>query len=90
MHHVKNKADAMPQEFASKGLPFGEGNVLKPNPKARIIGGTSAADPQHFPWFVLFHGSSICGGAMIAPDLVLTAAHVSQNGTRLLAFIRYR
>lgn len=30
-----------------------------------------------YPYFVLLHGSNICGGVLIAPLLVVTAAHVS-------------
>lgn len=77
MRHIKNDVSMKPQDVSPYTPPGGGGNVLKPNPKARIVGGNTAADPQEYPWFVLFHGSSICGGAMIAPDVVLTAAHVS-------------
>jgi secreted trypsin-like serine protease len=48
----------------------------------RIVGGDSVKEPSRYPWFTrviggLDDGGSLdaCGGALIAKDLVLTAAH---------------
>jgi len=48
----------------------------------RIVGGTEA-DPGEYPYFVEMGG---CGGALIAPDIVLFAAHcgVQFEGKRIL------
>ena len=49
-----------------------------------IVGGTDA-ETGRFPWFVALVNSdneTICGGTMIAPDVVLTAAHCSAAGVR--------
>ena len=49
-----------------------------------IVGGTDA-EAGRFPWFVaLVNGENetICGGTMIAPNVVLTAAHCSAAGVK--------
>ena len=50
--------------------------VLVPAP-ARAITGGRAANPNEWPWQValLFEGRLFCGGTIVAPDVVLTAAH---------------
>lgn len=42
----------------------------------RIVGGTEAV-PHSFPWLVSiqYSGKHICGGALIHPKFILTAAH---------------
>jgi hypothetical protein len=40
-----------------------------------VIGG-NVATPGDYPYFVHFGGIA-CGGTLIAPDIVLTAGHVS-------------
>jgi len=48
---------------------------------ARMVGGLNVEKSTRYPWFTQVMsvtdegGLSVCGGALIAPDLVLTAAH---------------
>jgi len=62
--------------------PIPEASV--PSIQQRIINGTSATVHQ-FPWFVSIRSQaqnglqSICGGSLISPEWVLTAAHCTHN-----------
>lgn len=52
-----------------------------PEPKGtkRIIGGESA-DKDAWPWMVFINGDfGVCGGALISPTMVLSAAHCAQT-----------
>ncbi|KAG7353653.1 peptidase S8 family protein [Nitzschia inconspicua] len=49
------------------------------NPRPRIVGGTTAQEGR-YPYFVSLlnqHGQRACGGVLVAPDVVMTAAHCS-------------
>lgn len=58
-----------------------------PLPQTRIVGGKEVKDSDEFPFFV---NLASCSGSLIHGDIVLTAAHVSDRGERLLvAFFGY-
>lgn len=56
-------------------------------PQPRIIGG-AAVDPNEdrYPYFSLLWGGQgkKCGGVLITPSIVVTAAHVSRNAELVL------
>lgn len=44
--------------------------------QTRIINGTDVLNPEKYPYFATFWGNGyMCGGTLIAPDIVISAAH---------------
>jgi len=57
------------------------GLITRVERQARIVGGDAALEGE-WPWqaaFVNAYGSQFCGGTLITPDVVLTAAHCFQT-----------
>jgi trypsin len=54
--------------------------VVSPSPAGAVVGGREA-DEGEWPWQValLIDGTISCGGSLVAPDLVLTAAHCTED-----------
>lgn len=52
--------------------------------ESRIVGGSAVSDPHQYPWMVglLRGGDFYCGGALIASQWVLTAAHCIKENIR--------
>ena len=63
-------------------LPDRSSTTALPQSSTRIVGGANVEQPSRYPWFTRVvggedtgNGLDACGGALIAKDLVLTAAH---------------
>jgi len=78
------KTEGRHRQHDSKYYAQHEGNDAQPLPSARIIGGT-IAPRDRFPYAVSLvdptrsPASHVCGGSLIAPDIVLTAAHCFES-----------
>ncbi|XP_022097735.1 uncharacterized protein LOC110983096 isoform X3 [Acanthaster planci] len=60
-------------------------------PETRIIGGKNAQEGE-WPWQagMLFHGTFQCGGSLIAPQWILTAAHCVSTATAHPEWFEFR
>jgi len=69
-------------------IPAAPASVLRPSDSTRIIGGTEDA-ARRYPYAVSLHyaGEAFCAGALIAPDVVLSAGHC--NGQSLKEGLSY-
>lgn len=70
--------------FAKNNKKNGEGRSLR----KRIIGG-SQADRDEFPFYARFDidGFTHCGATLVAPDVVMTAAHCSRQIDKWVAIV---
>lgn len=59
----------------------GSGAATSNNDGSRIVGGEDVESIDSYPWLVSLQemGEHNCGGSLIAPNLVLTAAHCSNH-----------
>jgi len=72
-------------------LPSGDCGS-RPNSQARIVGGTEAPI-NSWPWQAMLRrkdGTQFCGGTLIDPLWIVTAAHCIEDCTTSSVFIRYK
>lgn len=85
--HLDVKLDGLSEPMQQVELPRGLRGKVKEelldigsqiNVTGRIVGGEYVGSSERYPYFVAFLDSKyshVCGGSLIAPDAVLTAAH---------------
>jgi len=68
------------QDVSSVDIININNNNNSPKIQPRIVGGTSVNPAENrYPYFALMWGQGVCGGVLIAPSIVLTAAHVRRK-----------
>lgn len=61
-------------------------NETERNTGQRIVIEDMVADPNDYPWFATLNGSN-CGGYLVSPEYILTAAHCLNDFTHKIATI---
>ncbi|CAH1399077.1 unnamed protein product [Nezara viridula] len=62
------------------GFEYEEDNRTKREQEARVVGGRQS-EPGSWPWLVVIYkdGNFHCGGTILKPQVILTAAHCMEN-----------
>lgn len=62
-------------QLARVGLPGSSDEKNDNDVQVKIVGGTPVTSADEFPFYVVSGSTSLCGASLIAPDIVLSAAH---------------
>lgn len=79
---VKASIDEILNNNKSSNNNETETDLLFTNPTPRIVGGSPITDKHAYPFYTLLiddSGDWICGGTLIAPNVVLGAAHCTDT-----------